>query len=173
MLDERIWVFTKYWSTRIFHYNHRLSWQRMVRKRKKTFIEHQFCDLKFFADGRGRGRMTSLVHVDRKATVIRLTTLYNSGRQKSIFERTTCRTLKQLGYSSRKPCLLSLLSDNKKARIQFAKDDKNRRLEKISLVWRISISFCDIRLAHSERHKKDMKIWIPALCQMFRLVLVV
>ncbi len=48
-------------------------------------------------------RMGRLVRDNRKATVTRITTRYNQGMQNTISERTTRRTLKQMGYSSRKP----------------------------------------------------------------------
>ncbi len=47
--------------------------------------------------------MGRLVRDNRKATVTRITTRYNQGMQNTISERTTRRTLKQMGYSSRKP----------------------------------------------------------------------
>ncbi len=48
-------------------------------------------------------RMGRLVRDDRKATVTQITTRYNQGMQNTFSERTTRRTLKQMGYSSRKP----------------------------------------------------------------------
>ncbi len=65
-------------------------------------------------------RMGRLVRDDRKATVTQITTRYK-GMQNTISERTTRRTLKQMGYSSRRPHRVLLLSaKNRKRRLQFA-----------------------------------------------------
>jgi len=50
----------------------------------------------------GQGRVARLVRADRKDTETQITTHYNRGLQKSISECTTCRTMKQMGYSSRR-----------------------------------------------------------------------
>ncbi len=47
--------------------------------------------------------MGRLVRDDRKATVTQITTCYNQGMQNILSERTTRRTLKQMGSSSRRP----------------------------------------------------------------------
>ncbi len=54
--------------------------------------------------------MGRLVRDDRKATVTQITTRYNQDMQKTISEHTTRRTLKQMGYSSRRPHRVPLLS---------------------------------------------------------------
>ncbi len=46
--------------------------------------------------------MGRLVRDDRKATVTQITTRYNQGMPNTISERTTRRTLKQMGYSRQK-----------------------------------------------------------------------
>ncbi len=64
--------------------------------------------------------MGRLVRDDRKATVTQITTRYNQGMQNTISECTTRRTLKQMGYSSRRPHRVPLLSaKNRKQRQQF------------------------------------------------------
>ncbi len=74
--------------------------------------------------------MDRLVRDDRKATVIQITTRYNQGMQNTITERTTHRTLKQMGYSSRRPHRVPLLSaKNRKRRIQFAQAHQNWTIE--------------------------------------------
>ncbi|MDG2550347.1 hypothetical protein P7L93_24635, partial [Vibrio parahaemolyticus] len=60
---------------------------------------------------------------------------YNQGVQKTISEATTRPTLKQMGYSSRRPHQVPLLSaNNRKLRLQFTRVFSpkldNRRLEK-------------------------------------------
>uniref|UniRef100_A0A0E9WH30 Transposase Tc1-like domain-containing protein n=1 Tax=Anguilla anguilla TaxID=7936 RepID=A0A0E9WH30_ANGAN len=72
-------------------------------KKEKISSERQFSGQKCLVDGRGQRRRARLVRADRKATITQITTRYNRGIQKSISERTTCRTLKQMGYSSRRP----------------------------------------------------------------------
>ncbi len=47
--------------------------------------------------------MGRLVRDDRKATITQIITCYNQGMQNTISEHTACRTLKQMGYSSRGP----------------------------------------------------------------------
>ncbi len=47
--------------------------------------------------------MGRLVRDDRKATVTQINTRYNQDMQNTISEHTTRRTLKQMGYSSRRP----------------------------------------------------------------------
>lgn len=71
-----------------------------------------------------------LVPVDRKALVTQITSRYNQGTQKSIFERTTRRTLEQTGYSSRRPHQVPLLwAKNRKLRLQFAWTHQNWPIE--------------------------------------------
>ncbi len=75
-------------------------------------------------------RMGRLVRDDRKATVTQITTRYNQGMQNTISERTTRRTLKQMGYSSRRPHRVPLLSaKNRKRRLQFAQAHQNWTIE--------------------------------------------
>ncbi len=74
--------------------------------------------------------MGRLVRDDRKATVSQITTRYNQGMQNTISERTTRRTLKQMGYSSRRPHRVPLLSaKNRKRRIQFTQAHQNWTIE--------------------------------------------
>ncbi len=50
--------------------------------------------------------------------------------QNTISERTTCRTLKQMGYSSRRPHRVPILSaKNRKRRLQFAQAHQNWTIE--------------------------------------------
>ncbi len=74
--------------------------------------------------------MGRLVRDDRKATVTQITTRYNQGIQNTISERTTRGTLKQMGYSSRRPHRVPLLSDkNRERRLQFAQAHQNWTIE--------------------------------------------
>jgi len=74
--------------------------------------------------------MARLVQDDRKATVTQITTHYNQGLQKTISEATTRPTLKQMGYSSRRPHQVPLLSaNNRKLRLQFTQAHQNWTIE--------------------------------------------
>ncbi len=122
-------------------------------------------------------RMGRLVRDDSKATVTQITTCYNQGMQNTISECTTRRTLKQMGYSSRRPHRVPLLSaKNRKRRLQFDRLTKigQWKIEK-TLPGLMSIDFCCyIQMVRSEFGVKNMKAWIhPALSQRFRLVVVV
>ncbi len=64
--------------------------------------------------------MGRLVRDDRNATVTQITTRYNQGMQNRNSERTTRQTLKQMGYNSRRPHRVPLLSaKNRKWWLQF------------------------------------------------------
>ncbi len=69
-----------------------------------------------------------LVRDDRKVTKPKITTFDNWGIQHTIFERTTCWTLKQMGFSSRRPHRVLLLSV-KNSRLQFTQAHQNWTIE--------------------------------------------
>ncbi len=70
----------------------------------------------------GQRRMGRLVRDDRKVIVTQISTRYNQGMQNTISEHTTHRTLKQMGYSSRRPHRVPLLSaKNRKWRLFLMK----------------------------------------------------
>ncbi len=74
--------------------------------------------------------MGRLVRDDRKAKVTQITTRYNQGMQNTISEHTTRRTLKHMGYSSRRPQWVPLLSaKNRRRRIQFTQAHQNWTIE--------------------------------------------
>ncbi len=74
--------------------------------------------------------MGRLVRDDRKASIVQITTRYNQGMQNTISERTTRQTLKQMGYSSRRPHRVPFLSDNNRTRsLQFAQAHQNWTIE--------------------------------------------
>ncbi len=92
----------------------------------KISSERQLCGRKCLVNVRGQRRMG---RHDRKATVTQITT-YNQGMQNTISERTTRLTLKQMGYSSRRPHRVPLLSTkNRKRRLQFAQAHQNCTIE--------------------------------------------
>ncbi len=98
--------------------------------KEKISSERQLCELKCLVDVRGQRRMGRLVRDDRKATVTQITTRYNQGMQNTISDHTKRRTLKQMGYSSRRPHLVTLLSDkNSKRRLQFAQAHQSWTIE--------------------------------------------
>ncbi len=99
-------------------------------EKEKISSERQLCGRKCLVDVRGQRRMGRLVRDDRKATVTQITTRYNQGMQNTISERTTHRTLKQMGYSSRRPHRVPLLSaETRKRRIQFTPAHQNWTIE--------------------------------------------
>ncbi len=118
-------------------------------EKEKISIERQLCGWKCLVDDRGQRRMGRLVRDDRKATVTQITTRYNQGMQNTISERTTLWTLNQVGYSSRRPHQVSLLSaKNKKRRLQFAEAHQNWTVEDWkTLPGLMSLDFCcDIQM---------------------------
>ncbi len=121
---------------------------RELSEKEKISSERQLCGRKCLVDVRDQRRMGRLVRDDRKATVTQINTHYNQGMQNTISERTTCRTLKKMGFSSRRPHRVPLLSaKNRKRRIQFTQAHQNWiiRLEKHCLVWWVSISAATFR----------------------------
>lgn len=63
--------------------------------------------------------MGQLVQTNRDMTNAQMIAVYNRGVQKVIPERTTCQTLKRMGYSSKRPCRVPLLSvKDRKMRLQ-------------------------------------------------------
>ncbi len=99
-------------------------------EKEKISSERQLCGWKCLVDVRGQRRMGRLVRDDRKATVTQITTRYNQCMQNSISERTTRRTLKQMGSSSRRPHRVPLLSAKiRKRRLQFAQAHQNWTIE--------------------------------------------
>ncbi len=145
-------------------------------EKEKISSEQQLCGRKCLVDVRGQRRMGRLVRDDRKATETHLTTRYNQGMQNAISERTTRRTLKQMGYSSRRPHRVLLLSAKKrKRRLQITQAHQNWQY-KIgkTLPGLVSLDFCcDIQMVGSEFGVKNKKAWIhPALSKRFRLVVV-
>ncbi len=97
---------------------------------EKISSERQLCGWKCLDDVRGQRRMARLVRDARKTTVTQITTRYNQGMQNTISEHTTHQTLKQMGFSSRRPLRVPLLSaKNRKRRIQFTQAHQNWTIE--------------------------------------------
>ncbi len=109
-------------------------------------------------------RMGRLVRDDRKATVTQITTRYNQGIQNTISERTTRRTLKQMGYSSRRQHRVPLLSSkNRKQRLQFTQAHQNWTIEDWkNIAWSddesrflLQHSDCRVRIWRKEHESMD------------------
>ncbi len=100
--------------------------------------------------------MGRLVRDDRKTTVTQITTRYNQGMQNTISECITRRTLKQMGYSSRKPHRVPLLSaKNRKRRLQFGQAHQNCTIEDWkNVTWSDESRFL---LQHSDGR---VRIWL-------------
>ncbi len=104
-------------------------------EKEKISSERQLCGRKCLVDVRGQRRMSRLVRDDRKTTVTQITTRYNQGMQKTISERTTLRTLNQMGYNSRRPHRVPLLSAKNSTRrpVQTGSPKlDNRRLKNVA-----------------------------------------
>ncbi len=122
-------------------------------------------------------RMGRLARVDKKATVTQIITRYNQDMQNTISERTTRRTLKQMGYSSRRPHRVMLLSaKNRKRRIQLTQAHQNWIIEDWkNVAWSDESQFL---LWHSDGRvriwRKEHENMDPScLVSRFRLVVVV
>ncbi len=112
-------------------------------------------------------RMDRLVRDDRNATVTQITTRYKQDMQNTISDRTTRRTLKQMGSSSRRPHRVPLLSaKNRKRWLQFTQTHQNWTIEDWkNVAWSDESLFL---LRHSdvgsEFGVKNMKAWIILPC---------
>ncbi len=121
-------------------------------EKEKISSEQQLCGRKCLVDVRDQRRMGRLVRDDRKATVTQITTRYNQGMQNTISERTTRRTLKQMGSSSRRPHWVPLLpAKNRKRRLQFAQVHQNWTIED----WK-NVAWSDESRFHSDGR---VRIW--------------
>ncbi len=126
----------------------------------KLSSERQLCRGKFLVDVRGQRRMGRLVRDDRKATVTQITTRYNQSMQNTISEHITRRTLKQMGYSSRRTHRVPLLSA--KNRKQFTQTHQNWTIEDWkNIAWsdesRFLLRHSDgrVRIWHKEHESMD------------------
>ncbi len=124
-------------------------------EKDKISSEWQLCGWKCLVDVRGQRRMGRLVKDDSKATITQITTRYNQGIQNTFSEHTTRRTLKQMGYSSRRPQRVPLLSaKNRKFMLQFAQAHQNWTIEDWkNFAWSDESRFL---LRHSDGR---VKIW--------------
>ncbi|KAJ0009398.1 hypothetical protein NQD34_001100 [Periophthalmus magnuspinnatus] len=90
----------------------------------------QSCGRKCLVDARGQRRMGQVIQADRRETLTEITTRYNRGMQQSICEATTRTTLRRMGYNSRRPHRVPLISNtNRKKRLQFARAHQNWTVE--------------------------------------------
>ncbi len=132
-------------------------------EKEKISSERQLCGRKCLVDVRGQRRMNRLVRDDRKATVTQIIPRYNQSMQNTISERTTRRTLKQMGYSSRRPHRVPLRSaKNRKRRLQFAQAHQNWTIEDWkNVAWsdesRFLLRHSDgrVRIWHKEHESMD------------------
>jgi len=64
--------------------------------------------------------MVRLIQADRRAILTEITTRYNRGMQQSICEATTRTTLRHMGYNSKRPHRVPIISStNRKKRLQL------------------------------------------------------
>ncbi len=136
---------------------------RELSEKNKISSERQSCGWKCLVDVRGQRRMGRLVRDDRKATVTKITTRYNQGMLNIISERTTRRILKQMGYSSRRPHRVPLLSaKNRKRRLQFSQANQNWTIEDWkNVAWSdesrflLRLSDSRVRICHKKQESMD------------------
>ena len=120
---------------------------------------------------RGRRRMARIV--DHKQQI---TEQYNSGVQNGSSERTTCRSLARMGYCSRRPHWVPLLSaKKKKKRLQWAYNNTEQLRSGKTLPGPTNPgSWYVMLMAESGFGVSSMSPWPhPAWCQRYRLVTVV
>ncbi len=151
--DGLVWVFQKlliYWD---FHAQPSLGFTENGLKKRKYPVSGS--GWKCLVDVRGQRRMGRLVRDDRKATVTQITTRYSQSIQNTISERTTCRTLKQMGYSSSRPHRVPLLSaKNRKLRLQFTQAHQNWTIED----WK-NVAWSDESLFLLRHSDGRVRIW--------------
>ncbi len=154
-----------------FHTQPSLRFTENGPEKEKISSERQLCGRKCLVDVRGQRRMGRLVRDDRKATVTQITTHYNQGMQNTISERTTRRTLKQMGYSSRRPHRVPLLSaKNRKRRLQFTQAHHNwTREDWLNFAWSDESRFLQqhsdgrVRIWRKERESMDLSCLVSTV----------
>uniref|UniRef100_A0A8C6Q136 Transposase Tc1-like domain-containing protein n=1 Tax=Nothobranchius furzeri TaxID=105023 RepID=A0A8C6Q136_NOTFU len=121
----------------------------------KTSRMRQSCGQKCLVDARGQRRMGRLIQANGGATLTEITTHYNRGMHQSVCEATTRTTLRRMGYNSRRPHRVPLISTtNRKKRLQFAPAHQNWTFED----WK-NVVWCDesrLLLRHSNGR---VRIW--------------
>ncbi len=162
--DGLVWVFQKlliYW---LFHAQPSLGFTENGPIKRKYPVSGSCVDENALLKSEVRGEWTDWLEMIESNSNNHS---FHQGMQNTISERTTHRTLKQMGYSSRRPHrVLFLSANNRKRRLQFAQAHQNWTIED----WK-NIPWSDE--SESEFGIKNMKAWIhPALSQRFRLVVV-
>uniref|UniRef100_A0AAY5KDC6 Transposase Tc1-like domain-containing protein n=1 Tax=Esox lucius TaxID=8010 RepID=A0AAY5KDC6_ESOLU len=95
--------------------------------------------------------MGRLIQADRRATLTEITTRYNRGMQQSICEATTRTTLRRMGYNSRRPHRVPLISNtNRKKRLQFARAHQNWTVED----WK-NVAWSRVRIWRKQNENMD------------------
>ncbi len=115
--DGLVWVFKKlliYWD---FHTQPFLGFKEKGQKKRKYPVNGSCVDENGLLMSEFRGELSDWFRDDRKAKLTQITTRYNQGMQNTISEHTTRQTLKQMGYSSRRPHRVSLLSDKNRKQV--------------------------------------------------------
>ncbi len=148
-----VWVFQKlliYWD---FHAQPSLGFTENGPKKRKYPVSSSCVDEEALLMSEENGQ--DWLEMIERATVTQITTRYNQGIQNTISERTTHRTLKHMGYSSRRPHRVPLLSTkNRKHRLQFAQAHQNRTIEDCkNVAWSDESRFL---LQHSDGR---VRIW--------------
>ncbi len=124
--DRMVWVFPKlmiYWD---FHAQPSLGFTENGPKKRKYPVSGSCVDKNALLMSEVRGVVRDWLEMKGNSN----SNNHLLGMQNSISERTTRRTLKQMGYSSRRPHRVPLLSTkNRKRRLRFIQAHQNWTIE--------------------------------------------
>ncbi len=124
--DGLVWVFQKLLIYRDFHSQPSLGFTENGPRKRNYSVSGSCVDKNGLLISEVRGEWADWLEI----IVTQITTRYNQGMQNTISERTTCRTLKQMDSSSRRPHRVPLLSaKNRKRKLQFTQAQQNWTIE--------------------------------------------
>ncbi len=103
--------FKNCWSTWDFQAQPSLGFTENGPKMRKYSVSGSCVDENALLMSEVRGEWADWLEMIERQSVTQITTRYNQGMQNTISEHTTRRTLKQMGYSSRRPHRVPLLSE--------------------------------------------------------------
>ncbi len=163
--DGLVWVFQKTADLRDFNTTISRVYREWSEKRKYP-MSGSCVDVNSLLMSEVRGEWGRLVRNYRKATVTQITTRTTKVCRIHLWTHNN-RTLKQMGYSSRRPHRVTLLSaKNRKRRLQFTQAQQNWTIEDRKMLPGLkSLDFCcNIQMVGSEFGVKNMKAWIHPAC---------
>lgn len=123
--------------------------------KQKTGSQRQTCGRHRVLNARSERRLARVVQRNRRATVRQIASHLNQGATVNVSERTVRRTLRRIGYGSRRPVRKPLLSAlNKRRRLQFAKEHKHWTVDD----WK-RVMWSDESRFQMHRADGRMRIW--------------